>query len=95
MHCFRIVQSQAFEYVVLMAIFINTAFLCVDNVDKSDAMELNLQRSNWFFVAFFTVEMVIKVIAYGPNYYWYVNWNKFDCIVVLFSLISLNEEWLA
>jgi hypothetical protein len=94
MHCFKIVQSQAFEYIVLMAIFINTAFLCIDNVDKGPGMEIVLYRSNLFFVAFFTVEMVLKIIAYGPSYYWYVNWNKFDSIVVLFSLISLNESWL-
>ena len=39
--------------------------------------------------------MLIKITAYGPTYYWYVNWNKFDFIVVIFSLIAFDEAALA
>lgn len=46
-------------------------------------------------MVFFTLEMVIKITAYGPTYYWYVNWNKFDFIVVIFSLIAFDEAALA
>jgi len=46
------------------------------------------------FVVFFTVEMVIKITAYGWKYYWYVNWNKFDFIIVMLSLIAVDEELL-
>jgi hypothetical protein len=45
-------------------------------------------------VVFFTVEMLLKLTAYGFTYYWYVNWNKFDFIVVMFSLIALDEALL-
>ena len=38
------------------------------------------------------MEVVIKVIAYGPVYYWSTNWNKFDFIVVFLSLIALADE---
>jgi hypothetical protein len=54
-----------------------------------------LDRSNKFFVGFFTLEMVLKITAYGIQYYWYVNWNKFDFIVVIFSLIALDEQALS
>lgn len=30
LQCFRVVQSQAFEYLVMFAIIINTLFLCID-----------------------------------------------------------------
>jgi hypothetical protein len=33
-------------------------------------------------------------VGFGFKYYWYVNWNKFDFIIVFFSLISINETWL-
>jgi len=45
-------------------------------------------------VVFFTAELLLKITAYGFKYYWYVNWNKFDCIIVFFSLIALDETWL-
>lgn len=34
------------------------------------------------------------MIAYGFKYYWYVNWNKFDCIVVILSLVAVDEQFL-
>jgi len=38
--------------------------------------------------------MIIKITAYGFKYYWYVNWNKFDFIIVLMSLVAVNENLL-
>ena len=43
---------------------------------------------------FFTVELLLKMLGYGFNYYWYVNWNKFDMIIVFFSLLTLDDSWL-
>lgn len=34
------------------------------------------------------------MLAYGINYYWYVNWNKFDMIIVFSSLLTLDDSWL-
>ena len=50
--------------------------------------------SDFFFTAFFTFEAIIKILGYGFKYYWYVNWNKFDFIIVSFSLIAVDENWL-
>lgn len=46
------------------------------------------------FVIIFTIEMVIKLLALGFTYYWHVNWNKFDCIIVIMSLIAIDESLL-
>lgn len=43
----------------------------------------------------FTVEMALKIIAHGWTYYWHVNWNKFDCCIVILSLLTLNPQVLA
>lgn len=94
LQCFRVVQSQAFEYLVMVAIIINTLFLCIDYHQKSQYLEEVLQKANLVFVVFFTIEMVIKITAYGWKYYWYVNWNKFDFIIVMLSLIAVDEELL-
>jgi hypothetical protein len=34
------------------------------------------------------------MLAYGINYYWYVNWNKFDMVIVFSSLLTLDDSWL-
>jgi len=34
------------------------------------------------------------MLAYGFSYYWYINWNKFDFVVVFLSLIVIDESWL-
>jgi hypothetical protein len=94
LQCFKIVQSQAFEYVVMTAIVINTFFLCIDYYGKSDDLARVLQNSNYSFVVFFTAELILKITSYGFKYYWYVNWNKFDFIIVIMSLVALDERML-
>ena len=78
----------------MFAIIINTLFLCIDYHQKSAQLDKVLMDANLVFVVFFTVEMVIKITAYGWKYYWYVNWNKFDFIIVMLSLIAVDEELL-
>lgn len=39
---------------------------------------------------FFTAEMVFKIIAFDPYYYFQNRWNIFDCIIVTVSLIELG-----
>jgi len=36
--------------------------------------------------------MIFKITAYGFKYYWHVNWNKFDFIIVILSLIAFDEH---
>jgi len=46
------------------------------------------------FLIFFACEGFMKILAYGFKYYWYINWNKFDFVVVFLSLIVIDESWL-
>jgi hypothetical protein len=78
----------------MIGIVINTVFLCIDYHGKSDELDELLTNSNNGFVVFFTVEMCLKLTAYGWTYYWYVNWNKFDFIIVILSLVAIDEELL-
>ncbi len=73
---------------------INSIFLLIDSYGQSDKISKILVNANYFFTALFTFEVIIKVVGYGFKYYWFVHWNKFDFIIVFFSLISINETWL-
>ena len=92
LQCFKIVQSQVFEYVIMTAIVINTGFLCIDYYGKPDVLKDVLEIANYTFVSIFTFEMILKITAHGFQYYWHVNWNKFDFIIVILSLVAINED---
>lgn len=83
-----------FEYFIMLAIVINTVFLCMDHSGKTPELARILESANLVFVAIFALEMVFKIIGYGFKYYWYLNWNKFDFIIVIMSLIAVNEAFL-
>lgn len=44
------------------------------------------------FTGIFTAEMVLKLIALDPYYYFQKGWNIFDAIIVSFSLLELCLE---
>ena len=75
----------------MTAIVVNTLFLCIDYYDKPDKLAKILDTANTTFVIIFTLEMILKITAHGFRYYWHVNWNKFDCIIVIMSLIAIDE----
>ena len=78
----------------MAAIVVNTVFLCVDYYHKGPELAKILDEANLVFVVVFTIEMVIKITALGFTYYWHVNWNKFDFIIVVMSLIAMDESLL-
>ncbi len=47
------------------------------------------------FIPIFALEMLLKMAGYGIKYYFYVNWNKLDFCIVIFSFMSLFEGFLA
>lgn len=95
MFCFNIVQSLYFEYFIMCCILINTIFLLIDNYDKSPMLDKVLDMTNLVFIPIFTLEMLLKMTAYGIKFYFYVNWNKLDFCIVIFSFMSLFEGLLA
>lgn len=94
LQCFKIVQSQVFEYIIMTAIVVNTVFLCIDYANKPPELADVLDIANSTFVVIFALEMLLKITAHGFTYYWHVNWNKFDFIIVITSILAVNEKWV-
>lgn len=42
------------------------------------------------FTGIFTTEMILKIIALDPYYYFQQHWNIFDSVIVTLSLIELS-----
>ena len=85
---FNLVQSQAFDYFILGAILVNSCFLALTWTDEPASWTAFLEYLNLAFVILFAAEMVLKLIALGPQYT-RSNWNRFDGTLVILSLVGL------
>ncbi|NWY67151.1 SCN5A protein, partial [Erithacus rubecula] len=84
---FDIVSHKAFEITVVIFICLNMIVMVAENNQKSTKDVLN--KINYFFVAVFTAECVMKILALR-HYYFGSCWNMFDFSVVILSIVSLG-----
>nr|XP_036870220.1 sodium channel protein type 10 subunit alpha isoform X1 [Manis javanica] len=87
---FKAVTDPFSELTITLCIVVNTIFMAMEHHGMSLAFETMLQIGNIVFTMFFTAEMVFKIIAFDPYYYFQKRWNIFDCIIVTVSLIELG-----
>ncbi|KAK2494435.1 hypothetical protein MC885_005761 [Smutsia gigantea] len=87
---FEAVTDPFSELAITLCIVVNTIFMAMEHHGMSLAFETMLQIGNIVFTMFFTAEMVFKIIAFDPYYYFQKRWNIFDCIIVTVSLIELG-----
>jgi hypothetical protein len=87
---FRIVQSNKFEYFIMVIICLNSIVLCMDYFRSSDSYKKIVGWANNVFVILFTLEATLKLIGNGPRYYFHENWSRFDFVIVILSLITVD-----
>ncbi|KAF7476441.1 Hypothetical predicted protein [Marmota monax] len=78
------------ELAITFCIVVNTVFMAMEHHGMSSAFETMLHVGNIVFTIFFTAEMVFKIIAFDPYYYFQKRWNIFDCVIVTVSLLELS-----
>jgi hypothetical protein len=88
---FYIVTNRKFEYFIIFIIALNTLFLCMDYYDAPYTYNRVIEIGNIVFISIFTVEAVLKILGHGIKFYFLENWNKFDFLIVILSLIALDE----
>uniref|UniRef100_A0A8C1QQP4 Voltage-dependent N-type calcium channel subunit alpha n=1 Tax=Cyprinus carpio TaxID=7962 RepID=A0A8C1QQP4_CYPCA len=85
----KFVVSTPFEYSILTMIAINTVVLMMKFHDAPNLYEDMLKWLNIIFTALFTLECILKVIAFGPLNYLKEAWNIFDFVTVLGSITDI------
>jgi len=85
----QVVNSTLFEYFMLFLILLNTVCLAVQHKGQSQRFTDILNIMNYIFTALFTVEMIVKLIAFTPRHYFKDLWNAFDGIIVIGSLVDI------
>ncbi|XP_069101378.1 muscle calcium channel subunit alpha-1-like isoform X5 [Argopecten irradians] len=83
------VTSQAFEYAIFILIMFNTVILAMRHYDQPDSYSKALDYLNMIFTGVFTVEFILKLMAFRFKNYFGDAWNVFDFIIVLGSFIDI------
>ncbi|XP_042565276.1 probable voltage-dependent N-type calcium channel subunit alpha-1B [Clupea harengus] len=85
----KFVVSSPFEYSIMTLIALNTIVLMMKFHDAPKPYEDMLKYLNIIFTALFTLECIIKMVAFGPLNYLKEAWNVFDLITVVGSITDI------
>ncbi|XP_078537761.1 sodium channel protein type 2 subunit alpha-like isoform X2 [Lissotriton helveticus] len=87
-----IVMDPFVDLGITICIVLNTLFMAMEHYPMTDHFNNVLTVGNLVFTGIFTAEMVFKLIALDPYYYFQVGWNIFDGIIVSLSLMELGLQ---
>ncbi|XP_014894745.1 voltage-dependent R-type calcium channel subunit alpha-1E isoform X6 [Poecilia latipinna] len=83
------VASPSFEYTVLVMIALNTVVLMMKYHSAPTAYDAVLKHLNTAFTVLFSMECILKIMAFGFVNYFRDTWNIFDFITVLGSITEI------
>uniref|UniRef100_A0A8C8SRU4 Voltage-dependent P/Q-type calcium channel subunit alpha n=1 Tax=Pelusios castaneus TaxID=367368 RepID=A0A8C8SRU4_9SAUR len=91
----QFVVSPPFEYTIMAMIALNTIVLMMKFNNASTAYEEVLKMFNHVFTSLFSLECLLKIMAFGVLNYFRDAWNIFDFVTVLGSItdILVTEFW--
>uniref|UniRef100_A0A672YU63 Voltage-dependent L-type calcium channel subunit alpha n=1 Tax=Sphaeramia orbicularis TaxID=375764 RepID=A0A672YU63_9TELE len=84
-----IVTSCYFEYLMFFLIMLNTLCLGMQHCNQSDHVTKLSDTLNLIFTVLFTVEMILKLMAFKARGYFGDPWNVFDFIIVIGSVVDV------
>uniref|UniRef100_A0A8C6LB90 Voltage-dependent L-type calcium channel subunit alpha n=1 Tax=Nothobranchius furzeri TaxID=105023 RepID=A0A8C6LB90_NOTFU len=84
-----IVTSCYFEYLMFFLIMLNTLCLGMQHCNQSDHVTKLSDTLNLIFTVLFTVEMILKLMAFKVRGYFGDPWNVFDFIIVIGSVVDV------
>ncbi|XP_072945863.1 muscle calcium channel subunit alpha-1-like isoform X3 [Epargyreus clarus] len=87
--CRRAVKSQTFYWLIIVLVFLNTVVLASEHYQQPQWLDLFQEYGNAFFVALFTLEMLVKMYSLGLQGYFVSLFNRFDCFVVVGSISEM------
>ncbi|XP_037632759.1 calcium channel, voltage-dependent, N type, alpha 1B subunit, a isoform X5 [Sebastes umbrosus] len=85
----KLVVSPPFEYSIMIMIALNTVVLMMKFYKAPDFYEAMLKNLNIVFTTLFSLECILKIIAFGPLNYLKDAWNVFDFVTVLGSITDI------
>nr|XP_045250627.1 voltage-dependent L-type calcium channel subunit alpha-1S isoform X2 [Macaca fascicularis] len=84
-----VVTSSYFEYLMFALIMLNTICLGMQHYNQSEQMNHISDILNVAFTIIFTLEMILKLMAFKARGYFGDPWNVFDFLIVIGSIIDV------
>ncbi|XP_017163319.1 voltage-dependent N-type calcium channel subunit alpha-1B-like isoform X4 [Poecilia reticulata] len=85
----KFVVSSPFEYAIMTLIALNTVVLMMKFYGAPMVYESMLKYLNIVFTGLFTLECILKIIAFNPLNYLKEPWNVFDFVTVIGSITDI------
>ncbi|KAF0032584.1 hypothetical protein F2P81_014874 [Scophthalmus maximus] len=85
-----IVESKYFSRGIMIAILINTISMGIEHHNQPDELTNVLEICNIVFTSMFTLEMILKLTAFGFFEYLRNPYNIFDGIIVIISILGMH-----
>uniref|UniRef100_A0A7N4NJE2 Voltage-dependent T-type calcium channel subunit alpha-1G n=1 Tax=Sarcophilus harrisii TaxID=9305 RepID=A0A7N4NJE2_SARHA len=82
----KIVDSKYFGRGIMIAILINTLSMGIEYHEQPEELTNALEISNIVFTSLFALEMLLKLLVYGPFGYIKNPYNIFDGVIVVISV---------
>uniref|UniRef100_A0A8C2SZE0 Voltage-dependent L-type calcium channel subunit alpha n=1 Tax=Coturnix japonica TaxID=93934 RepID=A0A8C2SZE0_COTJA len=94
-----VVTSSYFEYLMFFLILLNTICLGMQHYNQSAEMNHVSDILNVAFTVLFTLEMILKLMAFKAKGYFGDPWNVFDFLIVIGSIIDVIlseiDQWIS
>ncbi|KAM8879115.1 voltage-dependent T-type calcium channel subunit alpha-1I isoform 2-T2 [Spinachia spinachia] len=89
MKLWSIVESKYFNRGIMIAILINTISMGIEHHQQPDELTNVLEICNIVFTSMFSLEMILKLTAFGSFSYLRNPYNVFDGIIVIISVCEI------
>jgi len=88
-----LVESRSFQRTVMSLVVLNAVVLGLETSSRvMGAVGAILRTLDVAILAFFVVEIILRVIAYGPSRFFRDPWSVFDFVVVAVAVVPAAEE---
>lgn len=84
---FQLITDQKFDIGIMIVILLNMMTMAMEHYDEPESLSDILHYINIVFIAIFTLECVMKLVALRW-YYFRQPWNVFDFSVVVLSILG-------
>ena len=91
---FDLVENKLFDHFIVGCIIANCVMMAATFYQEPQEWTDLQAILNVVFTLIFTVEMVLKLFAFGLSIYFSDSWCRFDCFVVVGSWADLVFTWL-
>ncbi|KAI4800522.1 hypothetical protein KUCAC02_009664, partial [Chaenocephalus aceratus] len=87
-NCRVAVKTSNFYWLVLLLVFLNTVASASEHYGQPKWLTEMQERANKVLLLLFTLEMLLKMYAFGLQIYFIALFNRFDCIVVFGGILE-------